>query len=354
MMGVPHMPRQNAADTGTFWREQSEVSTTAAQARVMDSPRAARAAQRAAAAPIAQIIADASERSTLRSAIKVSLWLASMVGLIALILALEHWLPILFAQLLLGLAFAHGVELSHEALHHNMVRQRWANRLVGRIVAAPLLVSFTQYRQQHLHHHRYVGTPEDRELFDYDKSLLETPRSFISRAFNIARIPTFLRTYAGMLRGQWPEVIDTPQLRRDFFLEYTALLLLFVVAVGATLTGATSAFLLAWFIPWLVFGELFHFLFELPEHLGRDKLDRDRVVNTRSYRCPDWLGYVLNGNNFHVEHHLYPRVAVHRLAEVNAALDAARHHTLRSYRAALAEAVSGEAQAHREAGGRPA
>jgi fatty acid desaturase len=130
------------------------------------------------------------------------------------------------------------------------------------------------------------------------------------------RIPSFFKTLIRMWRGKFPEVFATPAQQNDAVVEYTIIASVFVLALALTLTGVTKFFLLMWFIPWLVFGEFFHFLIELPEHIGCDKTNRDVRVNTRTYRTnPVWF-YITNGNNYHIEHHLYPHVAVHKLRDL--------------------------------------
>jgi fatty acid desaturase len=279
------------------------------------------------------------QRDLSRSALKVGVWAFACVGLGTVILTAENWLLVLVSQALLGLSFAHGLELTHEALHHNMFRHRSVNRVVGRITAAPLLVSYSHYRYQHLHHHRAVGTEHDKELIDYRESLRASPGRFLMRAFNVARIPLFLGNLVAMLRGNFPQVLSTAEARREVLSEYLVLASLLGAALAAILSGYGTAVVMVWIVPWLVFGELFHFLIELPEHLGCDKAKRDGFVNTRSYRTSRLWNYITNGNNYHVEHHLYPRVAVHHLGDLNERLDAERGYTLPSYAAALRTAL---------------
>jgi len=257
-----------------------------------------------------------SQRDAGRSLLKGGVYAVCALTLIAAILMLKSWWAVLLCQALLGLVYAHGLELTHEALHHNMFERNRYNRILGFITGAPMLVSYSHYRFQHLHHHRFVGTEQDKELFDYDAKSLRNPVAFFARAWNLMRIPSFFRTLIRMWRGQFPEVFATPAQQKDAVVEYTIIASVFVLALALTLTGVTKFFLLIWFIPWLVFGEFFHFLVELPEHIGCDKTNRDVRINTRTYRTnPVWF-YITNGNNYHIEHHLYPHVAVHRLRDL--------------------------------------
>jgi len=262
-----------------------------------------------------------SQRSASCSLMKAGVYGASALVLIVAVLVLKSWWAILPCEALLGLVYAHGLELTHEALHHNMFERNRYNRILGFITGAPMLVSYSHYRFQHLHHHRFVGTERDKELFDYDAKSLRNPFAFFARAWNLMRIPRFFMTLIRMWRGQFPEVFATPAQQKDAVVEYTIIASIFVLALALTLTGVTKFFLLVWFIPWLGFGEFFHFLIELPEHTGCDKANRDVRINTRTYRTnPVWF-YITNGNNFHIEHHLYPHVAVHKLRHLSAYLE---------------------------------
>jgi fatty acid desaturase len=272
--------------------------------------------------PLREMLRVWSQRSQLRSIVKLGLYGTACALLAVGILVSESWSFLLCFEMLLGVVFAHGLELTHEALHHNMFERNRYNRIVGFLTGAPMLVSYTHYRFQHLHHHRFIGTGKDKELFDYDPSSLRNPVAFISRALNLSRVPRFFITLFEMWRGHYPEALTTDARRRDVLVEYTIIASVFVVAVLASVLRITDIFLILWFIPWLVFGEAFHFVIELPEHIGCDKNKRDIYINARTYRTNPIFRYIINGNNFHVEHHLYPYVAVQNLSHLSAYLEA--------------------------------
>ncbi|HEX2039464.1 MAG TPA: fatty acid desaturase, partial [Acidimicrobiales bacterium] len=60
-------------------------------------------------------------------------------------------------QVLLGVMFAHALELQHQCLHGTGLATARANRWAGRLLGAPMLVSYSHYRARHLRHHRYLG-----------------------------------------------------------------------------------------------------------------------------------------------------------------------------------------------------
>lgn len=272
--------------------------------------------------PLREMLRVWSQRNQLRSAVKLGIYGISCTLLVMGSLISQSWPYIVFFEVLLGLAYAHGLELTHEALHHNMFKRSIYNRIAGFSTAAPMLVSYTHYRFQHLHHHRFIGTDKDKELFDYNPKSLRSPTAFVLRALNLWRVPCFFITLFEMWRGHYPEVLTTNASRRDALIEYTIIASIFIVAVLATVLGITDIFLIIWLVPWLVFGEAFHFIIELPEHIGCDKSKRDIFLNTRTYRTNPVYCYIINGNNYHVEHHLYPYVAVQNLPYLSAYLEA--------------------------------
>lgn len=252
-----------------------------------------------------------------RSVFKLTLYFSLLIGLAFAIYQAHSWYTIILLEGALGLVMAHGLELQHEALHHNMFRNGALNRFFGVLVGAPMMVSYTHYQLQHLHHHKYVGTKEDAELFNYNESDLNSVPRFLTRAWNSRRIPTFLSTYFKMLRHRYPTVATKPYHEKCLFQEYTLILLWFIAAVVGTFVFRTTLFLLIWLVPFMVFGELFHYFIELPEHLGCDKHDPEIPNNTRSIRTNPVIAYLVNGNNYHMEHHLYPKVAMHNLRRVH-------------------------------------
>jgi len=232
---------------------------------------------------------------------------------------------------MLGVLYAHGLELQHECLHGRMIESRRATRIVGILLGAPMLVSYTHYRMMHFHHHKYLGTPNDRELFDYDVASLKSWTAFGRRAWNLERLPRFVLDGVRMALGRYRPVFDSAESRRDVRNEYVFLTALLLGAVLWSLAYRSWLFVLAWFIPWLLIGEVTHFIIELPEHLFCEKHMRDTFANTRTVLSSPLAEYLTNGNNYHVEHHLYPGVAIGNLRHVHRRIGSRVKHVSSSY-----------------------
>ena len=275
-----------------------------------------------------------------RSVIKLVIYAGSLVALVWTLLIAENELIILGLQLSLGVVFAHGLELQHECLHHNMFRSPSLNRLCGAMLGVPMLVSYTHYKIQHLHHHKFVGTPEDAEIFDYRASQFTSLPGLISRVWNLARIPMFLLTFIGILQGRMPSAFEQEgRKRRHLRLEYWLIATLFVTALIVTACANVHVFIRVWFIPWLLFAEVTHVLIELPEHIGCDRNVADPRWNTRSYATNCVWQYIANWNNYHVEHHCWPNLSTGHLREASEILRATERHCARSYWAAASAVI---------------
>lgn len=207
-------------------------------------------------------------------------------------------------QVLLAVMLAHAVELQHQCLHGTGLATPFRNRWVGRVLGAPMLVSYSHYRVRHLRHHRYLGTSRDSEFFQYRTEDGLSARTLLASAFDVRRYTRFVRTAVTAVRGGAVEPgaadVDAKAIRVDY-----VLLSLFVVGVVvlSVATRSTIAVVL-WLVPLVVFAAPVHFLIELPEHILCDTTTRDPRRNTRTIRGSRFSFWLTNGNNFHVEHHL--------------------------------------------------
>ncbi|WP_281316379.1 fatty acid desaturase [Polyangium sp. y55x31] len=223
----------------------------------------------------------------------------------------------------LGLMFAHGVELQHQALHKQGFRNGKLNEIAGILLGLPMLVSFAGYQAAHLRHHKYLGTPANAEFFDYGDSRGGSRGTWLWLWFNRLMMPSH---YLAVMKNLWrslhvggfsserPEV--SARMRRDHLV-----MLLAILALGAA-SAATHASLIleVWVLPLVLVATPVHALIEMPEHYRCDVSSTDVFRNTRTIETNVLMCWYTNGNNYHVEHHLMPSLPIDRLHDLHRAI----------------------------------
>jgi fatty acid desaturase len=97
------------------------------------------------------------------------------------------WWVIVASVIVNGLLYAHLVELQHECLHEHAFNSRALNRVVGFACGTPMLNSFWHYKYDHLRHHAYLGTTQNKEFFNYRFRGLATFRGFVRGCYHLGR-----------------------------------------------------------------------------------------------------------------------------------------------------------------------
>ncbi|WP_405651534.1 fatty acid desaturase family protein [Streptomyces sp. RK9] len=235
--------------------------------------------------------------------------------------------PVLWCRVvgvvLIGCMLAHAAELQHETLHNLAYRSRRANTVTGIILGLPMLISFAAYKAAHMRHHRDLGTPENREFFDYgdqygsrERSRFGTFVDWTVRFTMVHHYALFVVNLGRSLLGREFEgesVRVSRRIRRDHFLALGALL----AFTGLSLALGSAVVLWVWLIPLVLVAGPVHAFIELPEHFGCEVLNRDPFANTRTIRSNRILTWFTNGNNYHVEHHLMPNLPLERLPDLH-------------------------------------
>jgi fatty acid desaturase len=91
---------------------------------------------------------------------KCAIW-AAMIGIGWLLVDMQPWWAQFIGVTLVAMAFAHGIELAHQALHGTGTGNRRLDMKLGFVLGLPLLISIHHYQDRHLHHHQHVGTLDD-------------------------------------------------------------------------------------------------------------------------------------------------------------------------------------------------
>lgn len=219
-------------------------------------------------------------------------------------------------MVLLGLVYAHGVELQHQALHNAAFPSKWWNRFVGFFLGLPMLVSFSDYQHSHLRHHRLLGTKDDREFFNYGYEHLTSLKPLLLHLLMVRHYRDVSVFIVKALLGKTKPDIKQDQAER-IRTEYQLMGVAIALSVAASIYFETFALVKLWFIP-LLFAIPAHALIELPEHWGEDHDTVDVRENTRTIRA-GWFGtWYTNGNNYHIEHHWLPSIPNHRFPQIHA------------------------------------
>lgn len=196
---------------------------------------------------------------------------------------------------------------SHEAQHDNIARPgtklRWLNELVGRVSLIPLAGPYRAFKITHLGHHRYCNIP------DKDPDYSTSARSALHFLWKSVRNRQ-PRGEGGVAR--YVEVLremDTVDSRRALREAAVTQFLFLAIMFACAWNGFAIEALLLWFVPrhlGLTYIRLV--LSWMPHHPARET---GRYTNTRAFKS--WAGNLLtSGMEYHIVHHLYPNIPIHR------------------------------------------
>lgn len=238
------------------------------------------------------------------------LWRAPIEGLPAVALAGLRAVGLL----LLGWGLAFAFCAMHECGH----RTAFATREVNDVVAwwAGLLSFYNAdfYRRYHQWHHRFTHQSGlDPELED------PPPHDLGSYLLELSGLPWWigkLRGHAAALRGNFggrPYIPAeaTEAVTRSIRLQFSVYAVLLAVSVW----HGNGFLLWFWLLPLAVGQPLLRFVL-MAEH-GGCSFSADGLRNTRTTRTLPPLRWLMWEMPFHVEHHLYPSLPFHALAEAH-------------------------------------
>jgi len=234
------------------------------------------------------------------------------VGCGVLIMSNLHWSVRMVGYAVAGVALHALFNLMHEGMHGNFFRNRRWDRWYGFLIGLPSLFPFSEYRTNHLLHHRYTRSEQDPdEVLNLTRS--KRLQSLIFYAMY------FLGTYIFLFHI--PYVVYTRGTRRERIAAATERLLIFLLVGGLLVAGWTFGFLdvlfHCWLIP-LVVATAFTSIRICGEHQmtgGNHPLRLARTVTSNP------LCSFFNVNlNYHLEHHLFPGVPWYNLPKLHRVL----------------------------------
>jgi fatty acid desaturase len=205
----------------------------------------------------------------------------------------------------------------HEGAHHNLFRHPVADRLIGFLCGVPVMISCSNYRATHMLHHHYENTANDP-----DNLATIVPgkisRWFIYYGWYLVGMPV----YAVLLLATGPWRAERQREKLICVLEGATLVAIYSsLAWAAPRFGITKILLVGW-VAGLVAASLIANMRGLAEHtLLYQGNPPDPLQTTRSTPSNPLVSFFFNNQNYHLEHHLFPRVPWHNLVAVHRLLE---------------------------------
>lgn len=189
----------------------------------------------------------------------------------------------------------------HEAGHLNISGNkkslRWVDEVIGWVSGVPLIAPFYIFKVIHFRHHAHTNDPHK----DPDHWL--SSKNLISLLFHSTTIfPIYMIKGLQLLNGG--ERI-TKKVRRELKIGFGGLFILAMAIIVAIILLGWKLVLLIYIIPAVIAQIILAITFDwLPHHPHEE---RARYLNTRIHDIPG-LSFLLLGQNYHLIHHLYPRI----------------------------------------------
>lgn len=213
-------------------------------------------------------------------------WFALSVGE-----PLRFLLEVMVASQILGL-----YTLMHQAAHGSLTRSFGFNETIGSVIALMAGTSFTGYRACHLAHHRHLRKAEDPQEVVYVFPDQRAKTGILLLIASCIGAAIFLWVRVPILGSQLAS-------RRRVVIEWIFALLFQLLVFGLILPRSMATVMLTSAAVALVWGSTI----DITYHQGLPLSGGDE--SSRSFRS-NWLTrwWVLNGENWHLEHHVYPGV----------------------------------------------
>ncbi len=250
-------------------------------------------------------------RSLVRGVIFAALYLTCcfvIVGLQSLDVP-YIWITIACIPLyLIAAASLHGISLfTHEAVHGLLSPNPAMNRALGIACALPVLQNYSAYKVLHLRHHKHLGRPGDPDHYDNYSHwtwlvfTMHWVRLVIGYPIYIVMIPIL-----GFRQGK-------PSDRRWIAFEVSLLMLMVAAVLASPLSWK---FLLhGWLVPMLIINTFVN-IRGMSQHTFLEEPD-DPVQGTRSILTNPITAFFMCNENYHLEHHLFPRVPWYNLKRLH-------------------------------------
>lgn len=231
---------------------------------------------------------------------------AVIIGAIALSQMVGGMITYLIAVFLIASRQRAFDNLTHEASHNSLFKNKTMNNWLGMLFASfPIFTSLSAYRVSHFTHHKHLSEENDPDLIRYKLFGLENPPQkkwvfilkHMIKPLTLIHVPRYIYgTLSSFIFSK--EIPLKEQLGR---LAYWA-----VVITAAVLTGHGLDLVLYWVVPYVTVLQVIRYYAEMSEHAGIME-EPDPLFKTRNV-----FGNILflklfypHKDHFHLIHHLY-------------------------------------------------
>ncbi len=208
---------------------------------------------------------------------------------------------------LIAAASLHGISLfTHEAVHGVLSRNKLLNRLLGIVCAMPVLQNFSAYKVLHLQHHSHLGHEGDPDHYDN-----YTRWTWLVFSMHWLRLIAGYPIYIVMI----PILGFRQGTRADRCWIIAEVVILFtLIGIAISLTP-WQVLLNAWLIPMVIINTMVN-IRGMSQHTFLEEPD-DPVRGTRSILTNRVTEFFMCNENYHLEHHLFPRVPWYNLKRLH-------------------------------------
>lgn len=261
-------------------------------------------------------------------------------GYLSYATAVSTWPPVLKipAVALMALLASNGLHLlgwlAHEGIHLSMVKNKNANMVLGAFAGSVLFFPSVGFGISHWAHHRFTNQAGDPDTVVQARHQTFLRRFFLARIF--ANRQYFKNAFAVLFRRPLHSTYRMPF--SDRALSFFAAVNFGFMALWATMwvrigIGNLQYVLYAAIVPYLLMIPITG-LRVYVEHAGTGS---EKFREARTYKS--WFYTILLfGNNYHLEHHLYPKVPSYRLPSVHRRLAAEGYYA--RYQSPVVEGVA--------------
>ena len=208
----------------------------------------------------------------------------------------------------------------HESTHGTAFRTPLLNKSFAAAAGFLLFLPANYFRRFHFAHHRYTNNP------DRDPELQSSKPSTISQyVWSMTGLGSYwwpqIRMIAlyscGKVKDSFIPESEIPKVIKEARIHAFA----YIAAIVGSVLTQNLAILIFWFVPVLL-GMVALRMFLLAEHAGCEQTS-NMIRNTRTTLTHSAIRRLAWNMPFHCEHHLFPSVPFHRLAQLH---EHVKHH----------------------------